>query len=163
MKKIIFCSLVILMTTAFNIKAQENKSILNFGVGFFNGIGGNISYDHNIKKINDNFALTVGGYLGLQRGDGYALTGSNSKYEWDYKWILSPRIGCAYSINKRFELFATIMPGFLIDDKHESDKKYCFFPGIAAGGRVQLFKNLFFFTEVGYNISILNAGIGLKF
>ena len=143
---------------------------MNFGVGVWYGIGGNISYDYRIKNFNDHFALTLGGYIGGQRGDGYgsdyaspAGMGGKENYQYDHKWFFSPRGGCVYSFNDRFDIYAALMPGLLINKKYGSERKYDFYAGIAAGGRVALFKDVYLFTEIGYNILCYNLGLAYKF
>ena len=163
MKKILFCSIIILITSVFNISAQDKKSIINLGVGALYGVGGSISYDYRIKNFNDRFALTVGGYIGVQRGDGYSMMGGDKIYFWDYKSLISPRVGCVYSLSRHFDIYAALMPGFMEDVKYEKPKKSYFFTGITAGLRVKLFNDVYLFTEEGYNILCLNAGLAFKF
>jgi len=168
MKKLLFFLIIILIANAFTVKAQEYKTALNFGVGVLYGIGGYIACDHHTIILNGHSAWTAGGYLGIQRGDGYGLDygliGGNDTYRYDYKWLLAPRLGYVYSFSKRFDLYAALMPGLLMDKKYNSERlKYSFYTGITGGGRVQLFKNLYFFTEIGYNLLSLNAGISAKF
>jgi hypothetical protein len=154
---------IILTTSILMVNAQENKTVINLGAGVLYGVGGSISCDHRTLNWNEHSALTVGGYAGIQRGNGYAMTGSNSHLDYDYKWLISPRLGYVYSFNQRFELFAALMPGLLINDKYDKPAKYEFFAGATGGGRLQLFKNIYVFTEFGYNILCLNAGISVKF
>lgn len=168
MKKLLFFLIIISITNAFTVKAQEYKTALNFGVGVLYGIGGYIACDHSTIILNEHSAWTAGGYLGMQRGDGYGmdcgLMGGNDTYRYDYKWLLAPRLGYVYSFSKHFDLYATLMPGLLINDKYDNKHvKYSFYTGITGGGRVQLFKNLYFFTEFGYNLLSINAGISVKF
>ena len=154
------------MTGVLTAGAQDYKNSFNFGVGVMYGIGGSISYDYKLLKWNEHSALTVGGYAGIQRGDGYAWEGSNEHLNFDSKGLIAPRVGYAYSFNRHFELYAALMPGLLINDKYEKYGKsveYEFFTGITGGGRIQLYKNLYFFMEMGYNLLCYNAGISVKF
>ena len=161
--KTIFFAIIILITSLFTTKAQESQTVFNVGAGILYGIGGHISCDHSMKHLNEHSALTAGWYAGVQRGDGYASIG-NSTYEWDYKWLVSPRVGCVYSLGQRLDVFAALMPGLLIDNKYDNTHAtYRFFTGITGGGRVRLFNNVSFFTEAGYNILCLNAGFSVKF
>ena len=165
-------SIVVMITNVFTTNAQENKTVFNLGAGVLYGVGLNISCDHHIVNWNEHSALTAGGYLGVQRGDRYGSDydsylpskGSNHTYSWDRKWLLAPRIGYVYSLNQRFDLYAVLMPGLLMNDKYNRESiKYSFYTGIAGGGRVRLFNNVFLFTELGYNILCLNAGFSFKF
>ena len=149
------------MTSVFASGAQDCKNTLNFGAGVIYGIGGSISYDYKLINWNEHSALTIGGYAGIQRGDGYAWVGGGN-LNYDYKGLFAPRLGYVYSFSRHFELYAALMPGLLINDKYEKPAKYEFFTGITGGGRVQLYKNLYFFMEAGYNLLCYNAGISVK-
>ena len=157
MKTKLLYIMVIGMTSIFAAGAQNYKNALNFGVGVQYGIGGYISYDYKLINWNEYSALTVGGYAGIQQGDTYEFEG------FDCKGLLAPRVGYNYSFSRHFELYAALMPGLLINDKYDRPAKYEFFTGITGGGRIQLYKNLYFFAEAGYNLLCYNIGISVKF
>ncbi|MDR2805974.1 MAG: hypothetical protein LBB85_10140 [Dysgonamonadaceae bacterium] len=161
--KLTACLFILLTTGIVTTRAQDNKNSISLGAGANYGIGGNIGYDYQIKTFGEHSTLTAGGYFGFQRGDGYAWEGSDDHYEWDRSYLLSPRFSCIYAVHRNVELFAAILPGLLINDEHSRSTTYEFFPGITLGCRVRLFKNIFLFTEEGYNITRFNIGISVKF
>ena len=149
--------MLILLLLCNTMQAQE--SVFNLGVGAVYGIGANVSYDRKIKQLNEHSTLTLGGYLGLQRGDGYRMGNITN---WDYKSFAAPRMTYIYPVSEKLKLYAALMPGLLITDPYEHHRSYGFRLGIAGGLRVKLLKNTFFFTELGYNLLCVNIGLSFK-
>jgi hypothetical protein len=163
MKKHVFCLIILCITTLTTIKAQDKNGTLNVGVGILPGIGGSLSYDHQVKNIGEHSLLTLGGYVGFSRRDGYGLDGSNSVDFWESKSLLAPRITCQYAFGQQFEVFAALMPGLSIDRIYFDKTELGFFIGVSAGCRVKLSKNMYIFAETGYNVLSVNTGLSFKF
>jgi hypothetical protein len=164
MKRKSFCLIILCVTTIFTITAQDKNGVLNVGVGILPGIGGSISYDHNVKNIGEYVAFSVGGYVGYSRRDGYALDGGGPDVAfWESKSLLAPRIACRYFLGQSFEVFGAFMPGVSMDRIHFDETKFGFFAGITAGCRVKLYKTIHIFAETGYNVLCINSGLSFKF
>ena len=149
--------MLVLLFPCISMPAQEK--VLNIGVGALYGIGAQVSYDQSIKQWNEHSALTLGGYLGIQRGDSYTM--AKTTY-WDYKGFIAPRMTYTYSVSEKLKLYAALMPGLVIKNPYDGQVSYGFNTGLTGGLRVQLHKNTFFFTELGYNLLCMNIGLSFK-
>jgi hypothetical protein len=165
MKKILVC-LIILCISGSMLYAQEeatNSSFLNIGTGILPGLGGSASYDYKLISIQNSDALTIGGYMGYSRRDGYGLEGSSGGVAfWESKSLLSPRIGYNYLLSKKVGIYGIVMPGVSIERLYLGTE-YSFFTGFSAGIRIQMVRRLYLFAECGYNVLCVNSGISFAF
>jgi hypothetical protein len=164
--KINLVCLIILCLSASTLYAQEETAsdgFLNVGVGILPGIGASVSYDYKLTSIQNNGALTIGGYMGYSRRDGYDLDGGSGVDFWESKSLLSPRIGYTCLLSRKVGIYGTAMPGVSIERLHFDRTEYSFFAGFSAGVRVQLVRKLYLFAEGGYNVLCVNGGISFAF
>jgi len=108
--------------------------------------------------------LTIGGYIGFSRRDGYgSLDGSGRVDFWESKSLLSPRIEYTCLLSKKAEIYGTVMPGVSMERKYYDRTGFSFFTGFLAGFRIQMLPKFYLFAEGGYNVLCINSGISFAF
>ena len=145
--------------------AQEMKkgtSLFNVGLGFFPGVGVNVSYDYGLVNNWGPGIFTVGGYVG------FANWGKTYTGNLDYRvnsFAFSPRATYRYSINKSFEVYGAAMLGAVVYSysKYVNNESKVFV-ATTAGCRYSFSRNMAVFAEVGYNeLSYVNGGLSFLF
>ncbi|WP_353138417.1 hypothetical protein [Pseudopedobacter sp.] len=179
MKKTIFTLAVIFITMAVQAQQfQKGTTMTNVGIGLGTTLGGlgnerpaiSASADYGVWDINGPGVISLGGYVG---NTGYKYMSGNYTYKWNY-FVLGAR--SAYHYNgftsvPKLDVYGGAMLGYNIV-KYSSDgddmviaDNYGSGMGLSVflGGRWFFSDNIGAYAELGYGVSVLNAGVTVKF
>ncbi len=179
-------SFIILFSLLFSIIYTETKAqafqkgttTINAGIGVGTALGGygkvrpaiSLSVDHGIWEVGGPGVVSLGGYAGTT---GYKYSDSSYNAKWNYIIV---GVRGAYHYNgfenlPNLDLYGGAMLGYNIV-KYTSDLDEEYF-GKNYGSRIGLsgflgaryfFSDMFgVYAELGYGVSVLNAGLTLKF
>lgn len=156
---------------------QKGTTALNAGVGVGTALGGygkvspaiSLSVDHGIWEVGGPGVVSLGGYVGTT---GYKYSDSSYNAKWNYIIV---GVRGAYHYNgfdlPDLDLYGGAMVGYNIV-KYTSDLDEEYFgknygSGIGVSGFLgarYFFSDMFgVYAELGYGVSVLNAGLTLKF
>jgi len=179
MKKSIFILLTILIAVAAEAQPfQKGTTTANIGVGLGTALGGlgkarpaiSTSIDHGVWDIGGPGVISLGGYVG---NTGYKYARGNYTYKWNYM-VVGAR--GAYHYNgftsvPKLDVYGGIMLGYNIV-KYSSDgddiamaNSYGSGMGFSGflGSRWFFSNSMGVYAELGYGVSVLNAGLTFKF
>jgi len=179
MKKSIFILLTILIAVAAEAQPfQKGTTTANIGVGLGTALGGlgkarpaiSASIDHGVWDIGGPGVISLGGYVG---NTGYKYASGNYTYKWNYM-VVGAR--GAYHYNgftsvPKLDVYGGIMLGYNIV-KYSSDgddiamaNSYGSGMGFSGflGSRWFFSNSMGVYAELGYGVSVLNAGLTFKF
>ena len=179
-------SFIILFSLLFSIIYTETKAqafqkgttAINAGVGVGTALGGygkvrpaiSLSVDHGLWEVGGPGVVSLGGYAGTT---GYKYSDSSYNAKWNYIIV---GVRGAYHYNgfenlPDLDLYAGAMVGYNIV-KYTSDLDEDYFgknygSGIGVSGFAGarwFFTDMFgVYAELGYGVSVLNAGVTFKF
>lgn len=176
-KTFILLAFALTIFTAQAQSFQKGTTAFNAGIGIGTALGGygtvrpaiSLSADHGIWETGGPGVISLGGYVGNM---GYKYSGSGYDSKWNY-FIIGAR--GAYHYNgfhtKNFDLYGGAMLGYNIV-KYSSNVSEDYFgkaygSGLGfsgfVGGRYFFSNSIGAFAELGYGISVLNAGLTFKF
>lgn len=157
---------------------QKGTTAINAGVGVGTALGGygkvrpaiSLSVDHGIWEVGGPGVVSLGGYAGTT---GYKYSDSSYNAKWNYIIV---GVRGAYHYNgfenlPDLDLYAGAMVGYNIV-KYTSDLDEDYFgknygSGIGVSGFAGarwFFTDMFgVYAELGYGVSVLNAGVTFKF
>ena len=178
MKKILLLFAFALTVSAAHAQSfQKGTTAFNAGIGIGTALGGygtarpaiSLSADHGIWETGGPGIISLGGYVG---NTGYKYSGAGYDSKWNY-FIIGVR--GAYHYNgfgsKNLDVYGGAMLGYNIV-KYSSNvsedyfgKSYGSGVGLSGfiGGRWFFTESFGAFAELGYGISVLNAGLTFKF
>lgn len=176
MKKVIFFLCILFATSNSNAQSfQKGTNVINAGVGFGTNLGGlgnarpaiSISFEHGNWDISGPGVISLGGYLG---NTGFTYKSEGYKQSWNYT-IIGVRSAYHYSglENPKLDVYGGLMLSYNIATYKAQgyDGPNNFGGGLGfsgfVGGRYFFNEKLGAFAELGYGISILNAGVAFKF
>jgi len=145
---------------------QKGTRVLSAGIGVGSGIPVEIAYEQSILDgliKNENGAIGVGGYAGWYH---------RSEYSWSYNhYVIGARGTFHYQFVDKLDTYGGLMAGYNIatsswDGEGISDVSATgsvFDFSLFVGARYWFAPNFGVYSEVGYGIAYLSAGIALKF
>ena len=178
MKKAIIIFLAISFSlSAYSQQFQVGSSAANLGIGLGTALGGlgkarpaiSIALDYGMWDIGGPGVISLGGYVG-NTGYKYADLGYTAK--WNYTTI---GVRGAYHYNgfkaPQLDAYAGMMLGYNIVKYSSDNQDNSFVNNYASGlgfsgflgGRWFFSQQFGAFAELGYGVSVLNAGITYKF
>ncbi len=179
MKKAIFTLLAVVIAFAAQAQQfQKGTTTANLGIGLGTALGGlgkarpaiSVSVDHGMWDIGGPGVISLGGYIG---NTGYKYTSGSYTYKWNYTIV---GVRGAYHYNgftsvPKLDVYGGAMLGYNIA-KYSSDgddASYADSYGSGLGFTGFLGGRWFFsdrfgaYAELGYGVSVLNAGVTFKF
>lgn len=178
MKKIILITAVTLLINSpiFAQQFQLGTSAVNLGIGFGTALGGmgtgrpaiSASFEHGLWEAGPG-VISLGGYVG---NTGYNYSSEGYTQKWNYTVVgargayhfhgletvpqLDPYAGLMLGYNIASY---SVSGGYTGPNNYGSGLGYSFF----LGARWFFTNNLAAFAELGYGVSVINAGISFKF
>ena len=179
MKKVIFIALLAAVTIM-PLSAQQfqkDMGAVNLGIGIGTVLGGlgtgrpavTLAYDHGMWDIEDAGVISIGGYFG---NAGYSYKDAGYSQKWNY-WLVGARGAYHHHGFKsvpQLDPYVGLMLGYNIvtyssSGDYTGPNSY----GSGIGYSIFLGSRWFFndnfaaFAELGYGITVLNAGVSFKF
>jgi hypothetical protein len=181
--KVVF---IFLFGLSFNgaVNAQlfsKGDKVINLGIGVPSYLGGN-GYETKIPLVSGSFdyglidgllegkaSIGVGGYLGYT-ANRYKYLG-NHGYDFSYL-IFGPRASFHYNPIDNLDTYGGLLLGYNIVSssaygetaqfiKPNNDSR--FIPALYVGARYYFTDNIAAFAEIGYGVSLIEAGLSFKF
>lgn len=176
MKKVILVIGIALMITGAHAQPfQQGTSVINAGVGFGTNLGGlgnarpaiSVSYEYGKWEAGGPGVISLGGYVG---NTGYSYSGSGYSQKWNYT-VVGAR--SAYHYNgfantPDLDVYGGLMLSYNIvsykADGYSGPNTYGSGLGFSAflGGRWFFSEKMGVYAELGYGVSVINAGIAFK-
>lgn len=179
MKKTIFTLMAVIVAIATQAQQFQNgTTTANLGIGLGTALGGlgkarpaiSVSIDHGMWGIGGPGVISLGGYVG---NTGYKYDGLGYTAKWNYTIV---GVRGAYHYNgftnvPKLDVYGGAMFGYNIvkyssdgDDSTIADS-YGSGLGLSGflGGRWFFAQRIGAYAELGYGVSVLNAGITYKF
>lgn len=176
MKKVILVlGIVLLATMTYAQPFQKGTNVLNAGIGFGTNLGGlgsarpaiSASFEHGAWEIGGPGVVSLGGYIG---NTGYTYKNAGYTQKWNYTVV---GVRSAYHYNgfdnlPDLDVYGGLMLSYNIAsykaDGYDGPNSYGSGLGLSAyvGGRWFFSEMLGVYAELGYGVSVLNAGIALK-
>lgn len=179
MKKAIFILLAICVTIAAHAQSFQNgTTVANVGIGLGTALGGlgtarpaiSASLDKGIWDVGGPGVISLGGYVG---NVGYKYTNTGYTAKWNY--IVVGARG-AYHYNgfaevPKLDVYGGVMLGYNIVsysvEGNDAGLNNNYGSGLGfsgfLGGRWFFSESVGAYAELGYGVSVLNAGVTFKF
>jgi hypothetical protein len=160
---------------------SKGDKVINLGIGVPSYLGGN-GYETKLPLISGSFdyglfdgllenkaSIGVGGYLGYT-ANRFKYAG-NQGYDFSYL-IIGPRASFHYNPIDKLDTYGGLLLGLNIvgssvygdaDQRYKPDNETGFIPALYVGARYYFADNIAVFAEVGYGVSLIEAGISFKF
>ncbi|SKB54691.1 hypothetical protein SAMN05660226_01871 [Parapedobacter luteus] len=174
-KTILILSVALMATGAYAQSFQKGTSAVNAGVGFGTNLGGlgnarpavSVSYEYGNWEVGGPGVISLGGYIG---NTGYRYRSSGYTQRWNYT-VVGAR--SAYHYNgfenvPNLDVYGGLMLAYNIAsykaEGYDGPNTYGSGLGFSAylGGRWFFSNNIGLYTELGFGVSVLNAGITFK-
>lgn len=168
------------LITTFNYAQQFQKgtTVVNAGIGLGTALGGlgkarpaiSLSLDRGVWPVGGPGVISLGGYLG---NTGYKYSSGAYTAKWNY-FIVGARGAYHYngfSSVPKLDVYGGAMLGYNIvnysSDGNDVDISNSYGSGIGfsgfLGGRWFFTEQIGAYAELGYGVSVLNAGLAIKF
>ena len=178
MKKTIFIFLAMMFAlAAHSQQVQVGTTTANLGVGLGTALGGlgtarpaiSAAVDYGVWDVGGPGVVSLGGYVG---NTGYKYNDLGYTAKWNYTTI---GVRGAYHYNgfkvPQLDAYAGVMLGYNIVKYSSEVEDSSFVNNYASGlgfsgfigGRWFFSEHLGAFAELGYGVSVLNAGVTFKF
>ncbi|MDR2621410.1 MAG: hypothetical protein LBC48_02380 [Dysgonamonadaceae bacterium] len=160
---------------------SKGDKVINLGIGVPVYLGGNGyelklplvsgSFDYGLFDglLEDKASIGVGGYVGYT-ANRFKYVGDRG-YDFSYL-IIGPRASFHYNPIDNLDTYGGLLLGLNIvgssvygdaDQLHKPDNEGGFLPAVYAGARYYFTGNIAVFAEVGYGVSLIEAGLSFKF
>lgn len=179
MKRTIFLIMGVLITTfSYAQQFQKGTTVVNAGIGLGTALGGlgkarpaiSLSLDRGVWPVGGPGVISLGGYLG---NTGYKYSSGGYTAKWNY-FIVGARGAYHYngfSSVPKLDIYGGAMLGYNIvnysSDGNDVDISNSYGSGIGLsgflGGRWFFTERIGAYAELGYGVSVLNAGLAIKF
>lgn len=179
MKRTIFLIMGVLITTfSYAQQFQRGTTVVNAGIGLGTALGGlgkarpaiSLSLDRGVWPVGGPGVISLGGYLG---NTGYKYSSGGYTAKWNY-FIVGARGAYHYngfSSVPKLDVYGGAMLGYNIvnysSDGNDVDISNSYGSGIGfsgfLGGRWFFTERIGAYAELGYGVSVLNAGVAIKF
>ncbi|MVZ63616.1 hypothetical protein [Sphingobacterium humi] len=179
MKRTIFLIMGVLITTfSYAQQFQKGTTVVNAGIGLGTALGGlgkarpaiSLSLDRGVWPVGGPGVISLGGYLG---NTGYKYSSGGYTAKWNY-FIVGARGAYHYngfSSVPKLDVYGGAMLGYNIvnysSDGNDVDISNSYGSGIGfsgfLGGRWFFTERIGAYAELGYGVSVLNAGLAIKF
>jgi opacity protein-like surface antigen len=167
-KVFLFAGLFLIFMSAANAQDifRKGTQFVNAGLGLGSYIPVEVSYERSILDgliKGENGAIGVGAYLGYY-GD--------TEYDWRYNhYVLGARGAFHYQFIPKLDTYGGLMLGYNIasvkwvgdGESTGTASASAFGYALFVGGRYFFKPNLGVYSEIGYGIAYLSAGVTLKF
>ncbi len=179
MKRTIFFIMGVLITTfSYAQQFQKGTTVVNAGIGLGTALGGlgkarpaiSLSLDRGVWPVGGPGVISLGGYLG---NTGYKYSSGGYTAKWNY-FIVGARGAYHYngfSSVPKLDVYGGAMLGYNIvnysSNGNDVDISNSYGSGIGfsgfLGGRWFFTERIGAYAELGYGVSVLNAGLAIKF
>lgn len=169
---------VLITTFSYAQQFQKGTTVVNAGIGLGTALGGlgkarpaiSLSLDRGVWPVGGPGVISLGGYLG---NTGYKYSSGGYTAKWNY-FIVGARGAYHYngfSSVPKLDLYGGAMLGYNIvnysSDGNDVDISNSYGSGIGfsgfLGGRWFFTERIGAYAELGYGVSVLNAGLAIKF
>lgn len=179
MKRTIFILLAVLISSGtYAQQFQKGTTAVNAGIGLGTALGGlgkarpaiSVSLDHGLWDVGGPGVISMGAYIG---NTGYKYTDLGYSAKWNY--IIAGVRG-AYHYNgftsvPNLDVYGGAMLGYNIvkysSDGNDNNLSGNYGSGLGLsgflGGRWFFSEHIGAYAELGYGVSVLNAGVSFKF
>ncbi len=179
MKKAIFILMAVVIAIAAQAQQfQKSTTTANLGIGLGTALGGlgtarpaiSLSVDHGMWDIGGPGVISLGGYVG---NTGYKYTDLGYTAKWNYTIV---GVRGAYHYNgftnvSKLDAYGGVMLGYNIakytSDSGDNSLANSYGSGLGftgfLGGRWFFTDRIGAYAELGYGVSVLNAGLTYKF
>lgn len=169
---------VLITTFSYAQQFQKGTTVVNAGIGLGTALGGlgkarpaiSLSLDRGVWPVGGPGVISLGGYLG---NTGYKYSSGGYTAKWNY-FIVGARGAYHYngfSSVPKLDVYGGAMLGYNIvnysSDGNDVDISNSYRSGIGfsgfLGGRWFFTERIGAYAELGYGVSVLNAGLAIKF
>lgn len=169
---------VLITTFSYAQQFQKGTTVVNAGIGLGTALGGlgkarpaiSLSLDRGVWPVGGPGVISLGGYLG---NTGYKYSSGGYTAKWNY-FIVGARGAYHYngfSSVPELDVYGGAMLGYNIvnysSDGNDVDISNSYGSGIGfsgfLGGRWFFTERIGAYAELGYGVSVLNAGLAIKF
>lgn len=169
---------VLITTFSYAQQFQRGTTVVNAGIGLGTALGGlgkarpaiSLSLDRGVWPVGGPGVISLGGYLG---NTGYKYSSGGYTAKWNY-FIVGARGAYHYngfSSVPKLDVYGGAMLGYNIvnysSDGNDVDISNSYGSGIGfsgfLGGRWFFTERIGAYAELGYGVSVLNAGVAIKF
>ncbi len=169
---------VLITTFSYAQQFQKGTTVVNAGIGLGTALGGlgkarpaiSLSLDRGVWPVGGPGVISLGGYLG---NTGYKYSSGGYTAKWNY-FIVGARGAYHYngfSSVPKLDVYGGAMLGYNIvnysSDGNDVDISNSYGSGIGfsgfLGGRWFFTERIGAYAELGYGVSVLNAGLAIKF
>lgn len=169
---------VLITTFSYAQQFQKGTTVVNAGIGLGTALGGlgkarpaiSLSLDRGVWPVGGPGVISLGGYLG---NTGYKYSSGGYTAKWNY-FIVGARGAYHYngfSSVPKLDLYGGAMLGYNIvnysSDGNDVDISNSYGSGIGfsgfLGARWFFTERIGTYAELGYGVSVLNAGLAIKF
>ena len=168
----------LITTFSYAQQFQRGTTVVNAGIGLGTALGGlgkarpaiSLSLDRGVWPVGGPGVISLGGYLG---NTGYKYSSGGYTAKWNY-FIVGARGAYHYngfSSVPKLDVYGGAMLGYNIvnysSDGNDVDISNSYGSGIGfsgfLGGRWFFTERIGAYAELGYGVSVLNAGVAIKF
>ncbi len=169
---------VLITTFSYAQQFQKGTTVVNAGIGLGTALGGlgkarpaiSLSLDRGVWPVGGPGVISLGGYLG---NTGYKYSSGGYTAKWNY-FIVGARGAYHYngfSSVPKLDVYGGAMLGYNIvnysSNGNDVDISNSYGSGIGfsgfLGGRWFFTERIGAYAELGYGVSVLNAGLAIKF